>query len=82
MYIERNNTLHRICEHERLLILVVFALSAQNRQTATCLLTMKRRSFRYVENSATRSSDCFHFRIPILAHDDYFDGEPLYYVVL
>ena len=61
MAVQEINTLHTVCELERIHILTKLAMSVQNPQLAGFLLTGNRSNFLHVEGSTAWLSDCLHF---------------------
>ena len=74
MSIEELNTLHHICELERIL-----AMSVQNPQHAGYLSTGNRSNFLYVENSTAWLNDCSPLLSLLYEADKCFDRIPIYY---
>ena len=64
MTVSELNTLHTVCELERIQLLTILAMSVKNPQLAGFLLTQNRSNFLYVEGSTTWLYDCLHHLSP------------------
>ena len=60
MSIAELNTLHTVCEFERIQLLTIFAMSPKNPQLAGFLLTQNCSIFLYSEGSTAWLCDCPH----------------------
>ena len=71
--VQELNTLHTVCELERIQLLTILAMSVKNPQLAGFLSTGNRSNFLYVEGSTAWLYDCRHFISPLYKADKCFD---------
>ena len=79
MTVQDLNTLHTVCELERIQLLTILIMSIKNPQLAGFLLTGNRSNFLYVEASTAWLHDCPHFISPLYKADKSFDRIPIHY---
>ena len=80
MSVAELNTLHTICEVERIQLLTILAMSVKNPQLAGFLLTQNRSNFLYVEGSTAWLYDCPHHLSPLYIADQCHDKIPVKYL--
>ena len=79
MTVQELNTLHTVCELERIQFLTKLAMSVQNPQLAGFLSTGNRSTFFYVEGSTALLYDCPYFLSPLYKTDRCFDRIPIHF---
>ena len=79
MTIQELNTLHHICDLERIQLLTITAMSVQGPQFAGYLLCGGCSNFLYVEGFTAWLYDCPDFPSPLGQADIYFDRIPVYH---
>ena len=76
MKVQELNTLHTVCELERTQLLTILAMSVENPQLPSFLLTGNSSNFLYVEGSTAWLHDCPHFISHLYKADKCFDRFP------
>ena len=79
MTVQELNTLHTVCELERIQLLTILTMSVKNPQLAGFLLTGNCSNFLYGEASTAWLHDCPHFISPLYKADECFDRIPIHY---
>ena len=79
MTVQGINTLHTLCELERIQLHTILAMSVQNPQLAGFLLTVNQSNFLYVEGSTAWLYDCPHLLSPLYKTDRCFDTVLIHY---
>ena len=79
MTVHEANTLHTVRDLERNQLLTILAMSLQNPQLASFLLTGTRSNFLNVEGSTAWLYDCPHLLSPLYKADRCFDRIPIHF---